>query len=297
MNLRLKAAALASVLILCGCSTAATPSGVPSAAASAPSSAAPSAGAETLLERIKRTHTLQAFAFSFAPAIYADPKSGDYKGYVIDILNGLAKKLDVDLNLVFMTSAGFVPALQSGRIDVVEELYKTPEREKVVDFSNVYMYYAEEFYVNANNPTVTAATVAALTGKKIAVVRGTAEALYAAKIPNVTLVQVDNAEQTFLEVTNGRADAALQPAVFGDYGIAQNPTWKVKDLGPMPQELQTVPGTPQYQPAYFAVAKDPGDASFLAIVNEYFDQIRSDGTLKTILATYGMGDSYITGQP
>lgn len=289
------------VVIAAACSGAAStasPAAPASGSAPAGASASPGGsnaappGGETLLQRVKRSGALQAGIFNFAPAIYTDPAKGEYIGYDIDFLKGFADYLGVQLYLTLMPTAAFAPALQTGRIDIFPDLYNTPERAKILDFSDTYMYFSTVVYANSEKPTITDSSIAQLTGKKVAVVRGAAEADYATKIPNVQLVQLENAEQTFLELSAGRVDAAIQPDVFGDYGIKRNPAWKVKAAGPIPATLIT--GGTVSQPAVLAVAKGP-NTEFLSELSKFIAQYRDGGQQAKDLAKYGMGDSYIHG--
>src|SRR5262249_5680694 len=141
------------------------------------------------------------------------------------------------------------------------------------------------------------ATPEALSGKRIAVTRGGFERGEALRVPNVHLVELDTAEETFLYVSQGRADAAVQAQVLGDWGIPRNPNWKVKLLGQVP--LAMMPdGIPQLQPQHYGVPKGPQSKAFLEVINKFIKQIREDGTLKAILAKYGMtADSYVSCKP
>jgi polar amino acid transport system substrate-binding protein len=273
-----------------------TASSLPAGSGATPGSSDGSASGESVLDRIQRTHILTAGVFSFAPLIFTDPASGAFTGEAVDTLSAFAKSLNVDLNLTMMPTASFVLSLQTNRIDIFPELNKTPEREQQIDFSDPVLCYASGIFVNSENPTVSAATPDALQGKKVAVTRGGFEMQEAALIPNVQLIQLDTAEETFLYVSQGRADAAVQAQVLGDYGIPRNPNWKVKLLGQVPVQMLPA-GIPQQQPQHYGVPKGPQSATFLAKINDFIKQIHQDGSLKTILAKYGMtADSYISCQ-
>jgi ABC-type amino acid transport substrate-binding protein len=252
---------------------------------------------ETVLHRIQRTGIMSSGVFSFAPLIFVDPETGQFTGSAVDTLAALAKHLGVDLNLTMMPTASFILSLKTNRIDIFPELNKTPAREAEIDFSDPLLCYASGIYVNSQSPTVTAPTPDALAGKKVAVTRGGFEREEAARIPNVQLIELDTAEATFLYVSQGRADAAIQAQVLGDWGIPRNPNWKVKLLGQVPAALMPE-GIPQLQPQHYGVPKGPQSKEFLVEINKFIKQIRGDGTLKSILAKYGMtADSYVTCKP
>ncbi len=64
------------------------------------------------------------------------------QGYDIDTAALLAKSMNVKLELVPVNSANRIPYLQTNKVDlVISSLGKTPDREKVIDFSNAYAPY------------------------------------------------------------------------------------------------------------------------------------------------------------
>ena len=72
-------------------------------------------------------------------AVGADMKP---QGYDIDTAALLAKSLGVKLELVPVNSANRVPYLTTNKVDlVISSLGKTPDREKVMDFSAPYAPY------------------------------------------------------------------------------------------------------------------------------------------------------------
>ena len=61
------------------------------------------------------------------------------QGYDIDTAALLAKSMNVKLQLVPVNSANRIPYLQTNKVDlVISSLGKTPDREKVIDFSTAY---------------------------------------------------------------------------------------------------------------------------------------------------------------
>ena len=69
------------------------------------------------------------------------------KGIDIDMANVIAKKLGVKLELVPVTAPNRVAYLQSGKADLtISSLGKTPEREKVIDYSIAYTPFYDAIY-------------------------------------------------------------------------------------------------------------------------------------------------------
>ena len=250
---------------------------------------------ETVMERIQRTNSLVIGAGSYPPGVYVDPESGEWTGFDIDFYNELAGRLGVDAYVTYMPGSALVPATKTGRIDVIVDLYKNPKRAEVIDFSDPWIYYFDNIYVNSENPTVDNSSVAALTGKRITTCRGCGEEAYIDRIPDATKVLFDKVEEGFLELSAGRVDAAIQPSIYGDYGLARNPDWKIESIGPPPRELLGEADL-YATPSYFGFVKGPCTDTLKKEINALIAEWRETGTLKETLANYGMTDpAFIEG--
>lgn len=92
------------------------------------------------------------------------------KGYDIDMANIIATKLGVKLELVPVTAPNRIAYLQTQKADLtISSLGKTPEREKVIDFSIAYAPFFDAIF---GSKEVQAKSYAELTGKTISVTRG-----------------------------------------------------------------------------------------------------------------------------
>jgi len=245
-------------------------------------------GEETLLEKVQRTKSLVIGTGSYPPTTMVDSATGEWVGYDMDLLKAFAEKLGVDPFITYMPASALVPALESGRIDVWVDLSKTEERAKVLDFTDVWTCYADIVVVNSENPTIASATVADLTGKTIAACRGCLEEGYIDAVPNAQKALYDTVEQTFLEVSAGRVDAAFQLAIYLEWGLKQNPDWKVKNLGLVPAEL--IPGGQVASPSYFGVKKGTQSETFLTELNAFIKDWRDSGKMRESFAKYGLTD-------
>ena len=77
------------------------------------------------------------------PWYYKNPLSGHWTGFGVALGQAIAKDMGVKLEVVPTTWSNAVAALQSGRIDVMFVLDKTPERAKSISFIDTpLLYYA-----------------------------------------------------------------------------------------------------------------------------------------------------------
>ena len=84
----------------------------------------------TLVEKGALTYGVAA---TFAPFEYM--QDGKLVGFDIEMLEALAKKMGLGVEIMNMEFKGLIPALQSKRIDIINSaMYIRPEREEQVDF-------------------------------------------------------------------------------------------------------------------------------------------------------------------
>src|SRR5450830_864182 len=92
------------------------------------------------------------------------------RGYDIDMATLVAKKLGVKLELIPVTGPNRVAYLQTKKSDLtISSLGKTPEREKVIDYSIAYAPFFDAVF---GKQEIIAKNYSELTGKVIAVTRG-----------------------------------------------------------------------------------------------------------------------------
>src|SRR5262245_26628682 len=89
-------------------------------------------------------------AATFAPFEYMQ---GDkLVGLDIEMLDAIAKKMGLGVEVMNMEFKGLIPALQSKRIDIINSgMYIRPEREEQVDFIP-YLTVGNQIVVQAKNP-------------------------------------------------------------------------------------------------------------------------------------------------
>ncbi|QQE79038.1 ABC transporter substrate-binding protein [Alicyclobacillus sp. SO9] len=242
----------------------------------------------TLLGKVMSTHTLTIAESAYAPEDFQDPKTKKWTGYDIDILKGFAKTLGAKLKVDSMPFASSIQAVGSKRADITIDIYYNKKRAKVLSFSRPMLNYADVIAVNSKNPKVSSPTVAALKGKKIAVVQGSAEVAEAKKIPNAKIKTYSTVAESFLALSQGRVAADLQPSTDPAWAVHKNSHLKVKILGDVPSSI-----SPSIQSlrGYYGVPKGTYSQSFLKKLNTYLKKIAANGTEQKILDKYGLKSS------
>jgi polar amino acid transport system substrate-binding protein len=128
------------------------------------------------------------------------------QGYDIDMANLIGKDLGVRVDIIPVTSANRIPYLQTRKADIViSSLGKTPEREKVIDFSNAYAPFFSGVF-GAKNVAVT--KVEELAGKTVGATRGAIEEQELTKMapPGTTIKRFEDNNTTIAAFISGQVD-------------------------------------------------------------------------------------------
>ena len=117
----------------------------------------------------------------------------------------------VDLQCV--TSEARIPSLNGGKIDIIlATLGKFPERQKVIDFTEYYMWGTSNVMVPKDSPPK---TLAELKDKNICIVKGGSQAKWLqANIPGLQLTQLNTTSDCIQALRQGRVDGFV-----GDGGL------------------------------------------------------------------------------
>jgi polar amino acid transport system substrate-binding protein len=156
------------------------------------------------LDSIKGAKTIKIAVPQDFPPFGSVSKDMSVQGYDIDMANFIAKKLNVELKLVPVTSANRIPYLQTGKVDlIISSLGKNPEREKAIDFSNAY---APFFLGVFGSKDVSVSSAAELSGKTIGVTRGSVEDIELSKLvdSSVTVKRFEDNNTTISAYISGQ---------------------------------------------------------------------------------------------
>lgn len=153
------------------------------------------------------------------------------KGLDIDMANYVAAKLGATkVELVAVNSANRVPYLLSKKVDIIiSTLGKTPEREKVVDFTHAYSPFFQALFAPKS---MKIASWADLSGKSVSVTRGAMADTELEKVmPKGTIVKrFDDHVGTVSAFMAGQVQVIATSATEGAGMIEKNPQVEYKLL-------------------------------------------------------------------
>ncbi|MEM1060147.1 MAG: transporter substrate-binding domain-containing protein [Verrucomicrobiota bacterium] len=248
---------LAAVLCLAGCGGG--------EGGSAPPSAEASGGGEPLIVGMELAY----------PPFEMTATDGEPAGLSVDLARALAEDLGRPLEIENIQFAGLIPALQSGRIDlIISSMTATEERAKSVAFSEPYakiglaMLVPEDSLIDGVEDLDAA-------GEKVAVKRGTTSQVYAAEhLKDARMMVFDRADAAVTEVVQNRADAFIYDQLSIYRYARRHPDTTRPVLTAIEEEA-------------WAIALRQSDTELLGQVNAFLTKFKEDGGFERL------GDRYL----
>ncbi|CAG9225653.1 Amino acid ABC transporter [Paraburkholderia tropica] len=243
--------------------------------------AAPAASAADAVKTLDSGKLTYGVAATFAPFEFT--RSGALTGFDIDLAQAVAKEMKLEPAPQNMQFSGLIPALQGGRIDLINSaMYITPARSAQVDFVP-YLRVGDRIIVQQSNPAKITGRDDSLCGKNVAVTLGGIEETYAradAKrctaegktAPNV--MTLPTAQDAALSLRQGRADAIYNSTPGTVQLLAEVPD-TYKAVGPEFEQTTTIG---------FAVAK--GNTAMAGALKDALAKVVAQGTYRQLIAKW-----------
>lgn len=236
------------------------------------SSDASGEAADDSLQRVKDAGKLVMLTnATFPPYEYLGADSA-VSGVDVDILQMVADEIGVELEVVDMDFDGLIPAMQSGKGDIVAAgMTVTPERAETVDFSVPYTSTTQVIIVDKDDPKVSGNDD--LEGKTIGVQLGTTGHIFIQweidDGADIEVVPYKSNMEAAMDLINGRLDAIV---------LDELPAKSIAEAN----ESLTIIDEPFTEEEYaMAVAK--GSDSLLAAVNEVLGRLVAEGKVQEII--------------
>ena len=199
---------------------------------------------------------------------------GQPAGVSVELGQALADHLGRPLIIENIPFTGLIPALKSGKIDViVSSMTSSPERAKTVTFSDPYLTTG----LGALLPA--ASTAQGLDdldqpGRAVVVRQGTTGEVFArANLRQARVLPLDKESACVLEVTQGKADAFIYDQMSVFQNAKRNPRTTRALLSPLQTES-------------WAIALRQGNDELLARVNAFLAKFRTDGGFDRLSEKY-----------
>lgn len=215
-----------------------------------------------------------------APFGIIDPKTSKYEGFMYDIINDLAKRADLKVEMQTAEWDSLIPSLQSDKADViVDGMYITDERKKVINFTEPVFGYGEGLIVQEGDTKT--ASLEDLKGKTVGVQIGTS---YKDMLEenngslDLTIKTYETTADLLKDIQNKRLDAAIADSPTFTYLKSKNPDAKFRVVKDYVPSLAGEIG--------IGIAKD--NTALVDKLNEAIIAAKEDGTFKEIYGKWGV---------
>lgn len=211
---------------------------------------------------------------SFPPFEYKN-FLGDHLGIDVDLLNAIATDQGFSYEFVQMPFNEILQAVAEAQVDgAMAGIYITDERKEKFDYSEPYLGSQIALAVNAAREDIN--SYEDLSGKRVAVTRGTVAEKYAESIKDkygFTIVSFDEYPETYKDVLKGNSQAIFEDNIVIGFLISQG------------LELKLISETGQRNFYGFAVPKGK-NPELLDMFNKGLEEVKKSGEYQKILDTY-----------
>lgn len=230
------------------------------------------AGEGEVLKRVIESGTLRMLTNAAFPPYEYLGSDNKPAGVDVDICQAVADQIGVDLEVIDMDFDGLIPAMISGKGDLVAAgMTVTPARQESVDFSDTYADAKQLIIVPKEGATVTSEDD--LPGKTIGVQLGTTGDLYASdNIEGADVKQYKTGLEAAMDLKNGRLDAIVIDRLPAENIVQSNDDLELIDMESTDEQYA------------IAVAKDNED--LIEIVNGVIAQLIEEGKIADFTATH-----------
>jgi cyclohexadienyl dehydratase len=225
------------------------------------------------LDLVLKAGVLRVGTTMDTPVFSMRDASGQLKGLDIDLLETLAKALDVKIEYVKMTFGTMVPDLLADKFDMaMSGMGRTFDRARVATFSKPYMRYGKLMMIrSADAGRYRTLSDLDKPGIKIAFNRGGLNDRFAnTEFQRATPTGYPSNQLATTDLLDGKVDAQVQDSTAAVYMARNNPL------------LAAMSPDNVFHPVHVAALLRREDQSLQNFINIWIDQIEMDGTLARI---------------
>lgn len=195
-------------------------------------------------------------------------------GFDVDIAQTIADELGVELEVMDMDFDGLIPALSTGKVDmIIAGMNPTEERKKSVDFTDIYFTQKDALVIKSEDAD-DIRSEKDLKKASLATQKATIQETYLLEnFPEAEIQSVPKLNTAILYLVTGKADAVLMVDTVARRYVEENEGLEIAafDVASTPNE------------SAIAVAKDSED--FLDAVNDILDEMEDSGKIEELIRT------------
>lgn len=240
----------------------------------------PSVQAGPVLERVLRDALVRVCIWpQYYGVTFRHPHSDALTGIDIDLSMALGRDLKVRVEYVDSSFPALVRDLVSERCDVAMfAIGKLPQRLEYLSFTDAYLQSDIYAVTTKSNAVVRRWSDIDRAGVVVGVQAGTfMEPVMARTLRQARLVRIQAPATRERELMAGRIDVFMTDYPYGRQ-LLDNADWARLLEPPQPVSVTR-----------YGYAVKPGDAGWLATVNDFVQRIKQDGRLQQAAEHYGLG--------
>jgi polar amino acid transport system substrate-binding protein len=213
------------------------------------------------------------------PFTFLDTASNQIQGVMVDIANAVGKDAGFEVKVEPMQFSALIGSLTSNRIDMIAAaMYITEPRKQVIDFSEPIYTYGDGLFVPKGDAK-DYKDLNDLKGMTVGAQIGTAFVEPLQKSGLFAEVKLyDSIPDIMRDVNSGRLKAGFADAPIVAYNIQQG---RFKDI-------RLVKGYKPMVTGSVGIGVRKSDGELLKKVNAALTKMKADGSLKSILAKWGL---------
>lgn len=235
-------------------------------------SSSASGSSDNQLEAIKAAGVLNvATSADFAPFEFHALIDGKdtIVGADIDMVNEIADRLGVEVNILDLDFNAVLTALQQGKADIaVSGISATDERKQTFDFTDNYFTPEQKLVVNKNNESAFD-SIESLSGKKVGAQKGSIqEMIVQDQLADSQLVSIAKVPNLVNELKQDSIDGLVLESAVAESYVAQNDDLVITDVA-----LEASEGDS------YAIALPKGSTELQEELNSILKELIEDGTI------------------
>ena len=239
----------------------------------------PPTGQDLTWEQILASGQLAAGTSGDYPPFAFYNNSYQLDGFDVAMVQEIARRLGLQVVVSDIAFDGLFNAMQVGQIDIAAAaISRTPQREQVVDFSNIYYVGEDAYLVNANSPIQSITSPNDLVGKRIGVERDTVFETWVRQtlidtgmMPESNLFTYDIISQAVDDLRQNVIDVVI---------LDVNPANEYVAAGGVKMAGRGL------NPQYYAIALPKGALELKSKIDEALGQMQADGTMASLATRY-----------
>lgn len=202
-------------------------------------------------------------------------ENGEIVGFDIDLMEEVGKSLGYEIEWTNMSFDGLLPALQSGKIDmIIAGMTPTEERKKAVDFTDIYYSSGQAVLVNKETGKGIA-TYDDLKGKVVGVQMGSMQEKIAGDLGASEIKRYNSFTGAVLDLNEDKLDYVIVGGAVAENYLATNP--KIAQAMMIDME-GSADGS--------AIALKKGSSEMVAKLNSAITEIKSSGKYDELIVKY-----------